>query len=378
MKIATPEPIQMVDLKKQFLPLQDEIESGIKDVIKSGAFINGPAVKSFAANLQDYLNVQHVIPCGNGTDALQIALMALGLQEGDEVITVPFTFVATAEVIALLKLKVVFVDIDPHTFNMDIEALRKAVSPNTKCILPVHLYGQSADMEQIKEIAEQFNIPIVEDTAQAIGSDYFFKNGASKKAGTIGQIGCTSFYPSKNLGAYGDAGALFTNDDALAEKIRCIANHGQVEKYKSEYIGVNSRLDSFQAVVLNAKLKRLDQYTSQRRMAADFYDAAFKDHPKLTIPVRAEYSQHVFHQYTLKYLGDRDLLRNQLSDIGVPSMVYYPFPIHLHKAYEYFGYKRGDFKISENLANSVISLPMHTELDEAQLKHITDSVLSLI
>jgi len=376
MKISTPSQIQMVDLKKQFLPLQDEIESGIKEVISSGAFINGPSVKSFAKNLENYLQVNHVIPCGNGTDALQIALMALGLQEGEEVITVPFTFVATAEVMALLKLKVIFVDIDPDTFNMDVEALKNAVSSNTKCIIPVHLFGQTADMEQICEIAGQFDIPIVEDNAQAIGADYFYKNGSQKKAGTLGAIGCTSFYPSKNLGAYGDAGALFTNNDELAEKIRCIANHGQKEKYLSDFIGINSRLDSFQAVVLNAKLKRLDEYADKRRRAAAHYDGVVANHPNFVIPFRAEYSSHVFHQYTLKYDGDRDALRARLSEAGVSSMVYYPYPILLHKAYEYLGYKNGHFPVSEKMGKSVISLPMHTELDEEQLNYICENVLA--
>lgn len=377
MKISTaPKEIQMVDLKKQFQPLKEEIESGMQEVITSGAFINGPAVKSFAKNLENYLDVSNVIPCGNGTDALQIALMALGLKEGDEVITVPFTFVATAEVIALLKLKIVFVDIDPETYNMDVEALRKAVSPNTKCILPVHLYGQPANLESIKEIADQYNIPIVEDNAQALGSDYYFNDGKKQKTGTIGTIGCTSFYPSKNLGAYGDAGAIFTNDNDLADKIRCIANHGQVVKYQSDFIGVNSRLDSFQAVVLDAKLKRLDQYSANRQAVADYYDSVFKDHPKFSIPFRADYCNHVFHQYTLKYDGDREALRSKLSEAGIPTMVYYPFPIHLHKAYTYFGYKKSDFPISEKMAECVLSLPMHTELDEEQLQYISETVLN--
>ncbi len=377
MKISTPPQIQMVDLKSQYLPLQDEIESGIKEVIASGAFINGPAVKSFTSNLEEYLQVINVIPCANGTDALQIALMALGLKEGDEVITVPFTFVATAEVIALLKLKVVFVDIDPDTYNMDVDALKKAVSPNTKCIIPVHLYGQIADMENICAIAKENNIPIIEDNAQALGADYYFKNGTQKKSGTIGDIGCTSFYPSKNLGAYGDAGALFTNNDELADKIRCIANHGQRIKYQSDLIGVNSRLDSFQAVVLNAKLKRLDAYSTKRKAAADFYDKIFKDHPKFKIPFRSEFCNHVFHQYTLNYEGDRDNLREGLSEAGIPSMVYYPYPLHLHKAYSYFGNKVGDFPISEAMAKKVISLPMHTELDEEQLNFICETVINI-
>ncbi len=364
----------MVDLKGQYLRIKEKVEFGMQEVISTGAFINGPYVKTFGKNLEKYLGIDHVIPCGNGTDALQIALMALGLKPGDEVITVPFTFVATAEVAALLGLKCVFIDIDPHTFNMDASLLEAAITEKTKCIVPVHLYGQCAEMEKIMEIANKHGIPVIEDNAQAIGSDYVFSNGMKKKSGTIGTIGCTSFYPSKNLGAYGDAGALFTDDEALAHKIRCIANHGQVVKYQSDFIGVNSRLDSFQAVVLDAKLSLLDEFTRDRQNAAHFYDEAFKDHESFEIPVRASYSSHVFHQYTLKYSGDRDQLRAALNERGIPNMVYYPYPIHLHKAYKYLGYKQGDLPVSEQLAHQVISLPMHTEMDTEQLEFIVDAV----
>lgn len=372
-------PIQMVDLKGQYTKIEEEIQAGWAEVVASCAFINGPAVKEFTANLSEYLSVKHTLPCANGTDALQLALMSLDLQPGDEVITVPFTFVATAEVIALLGLKPVFVDVDPQTFNMNVCEIEAAITKKTKCILPVHLYGQSSNMEPIMLLSEKYGIPVVEDNAQAIGANYTFMDKTIKKTGTVGTIGCTSFYPSKNLGAYGDAGAVFTNDDELADKIRWIANHGQRIKYQSDFIGVNSRLDSLQAVVLNAKLKRLDGYIAARNEAANFYDQAFVNHPKLEIPFRAGYSNHVFHQYTLKTTVNRDNLQKQLKEHGIPSMVYYPVPMHAHPAYaNRFGYKIGDYPICEKLSESVISLPMHTELSEDQLVFIVEKVLECV
>jgi len=368
----------MVDLKKQYLKIKTEVDEGIAKVISSGAFINGQAVKDFTRDMSGYLGVKHTIPCGNGTDALQIALMALNLKPGDEVITVAFTFVSTAEVIALLGLKPVFVDIDPLTFTMDPDKLTAAITNKTKCIIPVHLYGQSCNMEAIMAVAKKYNLAVVEDNAQAIGCNYTFSNGITQKAGTIGHIGCTSFYPSKNLGAYGDGGALFTNDDELAENVKMIANHGQQQKYAYNKIGVNSRLDSIQAVVLKAKLKQLDDYINSRQKAADFYDRAFAKHPKITIPHRATYSSHVFHQYTLVVDADRDALKQTLSEKGIPSMIYYPNPLHLEKAYENCGYKQGDLPCTEAAAKQVISLPMHTELDDSQLQYIVDGVLSLL
>jgi len=368
----------MVDLIGQYQKIEEEIQAGWAEVLKTGAFINGPAVKAFMAHLETYLGVAHALPCGNGTDALQIAMMALDLQPGDEVITVPFTFVATAEIVALLGLKPVFVDVDPQTFNMNVCQIEEAITEKTKCILPVHLYGQSSNMESIMALANKYDLKVVEDNAQAIGADYYFQDKQSKKAGGIGHIGCTSFYPSKNLGAYGDAGALFTNDDELADRIHWIANHGQRYKYQSDYIGVNSRLDSLQAVVLHAKLKRLDDYIAARNKAADFYDNAFKNHPSLTLPYRAPYSNHVFHQYTLKMKGNRDGLKEKLWELGIPSMIYYPIPMHLQPAYaEQFGYQKGDFSVSEQLAEEVISLPMHTELTEEQLSYVVEHFLQV-
>lgn len=370
--------IQMVDLHNQYLKIKQEVDAGMAEVITSGAFVNGPPVKAFAKNLASYLDVKHVTPCANGTDALQIALMALGLKPGDEVITVSFTFVATVEVIALLGLKPVFVDLDPYTFNLDVAQLEAAITSHTKCILPVHLYGQAANMEAIMEIAHKHNLYVVEDNAQAIGSDVTFSNGKSFKTGTIGHIGCTSFYPSKNLGCYGDGGALFTNDDELANKIKLVANHGQIKKYTYETIGVNSRLDSLQAVVLNAKLPHLDTYIKARQKAATYYDQALGNHPNIQIPSRATWSSHVFHQYTIKVNGNRDALKIALKERGIPSMVYYPTPLHIGKPYKAYGYKLGDLPITEQLCQQVISLPMHTELEEEQLKYITDNVLELV
>lgn len=369
----------MVDLRTQYENMQAEIDQAVLDVVRSSAFINGPEVKAFQQELENYLSVKHVIPCANGTDALQIAMMALDLQPGDEVITASFTYVATAEVIALLRLKPVLVEVNPETFNIDPEAIKKAITPKTKAIVPVHLFGQCADMDAIMEIAKEHHLFVVEDTAQAIGAVYTSKNGTSKKAGTIGTIGCTSFFPSKNLGCYGDGGALFTNDDTLATKIRMIANHGQSVQYVHDSIGVNSRLDSIQAAILRIKLKRLDQYASARNKAAEYYNTAFANHPKIKTPVKATNSTHVFHQYTLQLTNvDRNALREFLSTKEVPAMIYYPIPLHLQKAYTDPRYKKGDFPITEKLCDCVISLPMHTELKEEQLKLITDSILEFI
>ncbi|HRS53806.1 MAG TPA: DegT/DnrJ/EryC1/StrS family aminotransferase [Bacteroidales bacterium] len=368
--------IKMVDLKGQYDKIKNEIDEAIREVIESTSFINGPQVKIFQKELEKYLSVKHVIPCANGTDALQVSMMSLNLQPGDEIITTSFTFIATVEVIALLKLVPVLVDVLPDTFNIDPEAVRKAITPKTKAIVPVHLFGQCADMEAIMAIASEFNLFVIEDACQSIGAEYIFNNGIRKKSGTIGDIGCTSFFPSKNLGCYGDGGAIFTNDDELAHKIRMIVNHGMLNRYYHDVIGVNSRLDSIQAAILSAKLKHLDEYIQARQKAADYYDKAFNNHPKLKIPARSINSTHVFHQYTLKIIDEnRNELQKFLEQKGIPSMVYYPVPIHLQKAYKTLQYKEGDLPITEHLCNSVISLPMHTELDEYQLKYITDTVL---
>lgn len=370
--------IQMVDLKRQYLKIKPEIDKAIAGVLDSTAFINGEPVQQFCDALAKYLDVRHVIPCANGTDALQISLMALDLKPGDEVITVPFTFIATAEVISLLKLKPVFVDVDEKTFTMDVNELEKAVSPKTKCIIPVHLYGQCCDMETINKIAFKYNIPVVEDNAQAIGADFTMANAMKRKAGTIGKIGCTSFFPSKNLGAYGDGGAIFTNDNELAEKIKMIVNHGSKVRYYHEIVGVNSRLDSMQAAVLKIKLQHLDEYISARQNAAAYYDKAFANYSKIQIPFRAGYSTHVFHQYTLTIENGRDELQKHLQSRGIPSVVYYPVPLHLQKAYSEYGYKKGDFPISEKLMETILSLPIHTELSNEELKYISDSVLEFV
>jgi len=368
--------IQMVDLKGQYLKIKNEVNDSIAEVIESSAFINGPKVKEFQKNLENYLSVKHVIPCGNGTDALQIALMALGLNPGDEVITANFTFIATVEVVALLGLKLKPVDVDPETFNLNVRQIEDAISPKTKAIVPVHLFGQSADMENITKLAEKYNLYVVEDTAQAIGAEYIFVDGTKKKLGTIGTVGCTSFFPSKNLGCYGDGGALYTNDDKLAGKIRQIANHGSKVKYFHDEIGVNSRLDSIQAAILNVKLNYLDDYIAARQKAADYYDAAFKNNPNIIIPVRDKKSTHVFHQYTIKVKNiDRDGLKEFLNENDIPAMIYYPYPLHLQNAYKYLGYKENDFPVTEELSKVVLSLPMHTELSEDQLKYIIEKVL---
>ena len=370
----------MVDLQSQYEKIRDEINRGIQDVIDSAAFVKGGKVLDFQHHLEAYLGVKHVIPVGNGTDALQISLMALGLQPGDEVITPTFTFVSTAEVVALLGLKPVFVDVDPQTFCMSPESVKNALSPRTKAIIPVHLFGQNADMETLLSIANEHNLFVVEDACQSIGAEYTFSNGRKMKSGCMGTIGCTSFFPSKNLGCYGDGGAIFTNDDALADEIRCIANHGMHERYQYDRIGVNSRLDSIQAAVLDVKLNYLDSYIASRQRAAAFYDAAFSECRQITVPVRNPQSTHVFHQYTIQLAEsiDRDALKTALNEKGVPAMIYYPIPLHLQKAYSGEGYKIGDFPVAERLSQTVLSLPMHTELDEEQLEFITDTVLSLV
>ena len=372
-------PIQMVDLKSQHQKIESEIDEKIKEVINSTAFINGPAVKGFQQSLEKYLQIKHVIPCGNGTDALQIALMALDLQAGDEIITTPFTFIATAEVVALLGLKTVFVDVDFHTFNMDTAQLEKAITPKTKVIVPVHLFGQCCNMKEIMHIAEKHHLTVIEDACQAIGSEYTFDDGIVKKAGTIGHIGCTSFFPSKNLGCYGDGGAIFTSDDTLAHKMRAIANHGMAVRYYHEMTGVNSRLDSIQAAILNVKLQYLDEYNAARRQAANYYNQAFADHPKIITPAIFPHSTHVYHQYTLKLKDiDREQLIEKMKVAGIPVMVYYPVPLHLQKAFAGLGGKVGDFPIAEQLCQCVVSLPMHTELDEEQLQYITNYFLKFI
>lgn len=371
--------IQMVDLVTQYEKIQAEIDAAVLGVIRSAAFINGPEVKAFKSELEAYLGVKHVIPCANGTDALQIAMMALGLKPGDEVITADFTYVATAEVIALLGLTPVLVDVYPDTFDINVEELEKAIGPKTKAIVPVHLFGQCADMERILAVAKKHGLYVIEDTAQAIGSNYTFSNGTVAKAGTMGDIGCTSFFPSKNLGCYGDGGAMYTNSDELAAKMQMIANHGQSVQYYHDSIGVNSRLDSIQAAVLRIKLKHLDTYAAARNSAASFYDKAFAGNAKLKSPQRVKHSDHVFHQYTLQLNGvDRQGLRDHLAGKGIPSMIYYPVPLHLQKAYLDPRYQEGMFPVTEKLCASVISLPMHSELEESTLEFITQSVLEYV
>ena len=371
--------IQMVDLKSQYEKIQSEVDASVLDVIRSTQFINGPEVKSFQKELEEYLDVKHVIPCANGTDALQIAMMALDLQPGDEVITSNFTYVATAEVIALLKLTPVLVDVYPDTFDLDIKAMEKAITPKTKAIVPVHLFGQATNMEALMEIAKKNNLFVIEDTAQAIGCNYIFKDGSKQKVGTIGTIGCTSFFPSKNLGCYGDGGAIFTNNDELAIKLRQTANHGQSRRYIHDRVGVNSRLDSIQAAILRIKLRHLDNYSFERNKVADYYDNAFRKSEKLKTPKRVTYSNHVFHQYTLQLNNvNRDDIIAFLLEKGVPAMIYYPIPLHMQDAYKDPRYKEEDFPVTEKLCKTVISLPMQTELSEEQLRHITDSVLEFL
>ena len=377
-KILVMRKIQMVDLQSQYFKIKNEVDNAVLNVFESAAFINGPEVQSFQAELEEYLGVKNVIPCANGTDALQIALMALDLQEGDEVITADFTFAATVEVIHLLKLKAVLVDVDYDNFTIDIEQIKKAITPKTKAIMPVHLFGQCANMEAILKIAKEHNLFVIEDNAQAIGADFIFSDGTRKKAGTIGHIGTTSFFPSKNLGCYGDGGAIFTNDDAWAYKMRGIVNHGMYKRYYHDEVGVNSRLDSVQAAILRRKLPHLDAYNEARRKAANFYDEAFAGHPHLLIPKREENSTHVFHQYTLRVLnGKRNELQEFLASKEIPAMIYYPVALRKQKAY-FQASNDADFKNTDKLLDQVISLPMHTELDEEQLKYITESVLEFM
>ena len=367
----------MVDLQRQYRKIKPEIDAAIQAVIDSAAFVKGAQVEQFARHLETYTGAKHVIPVANGTEALQIALMALGLKPGDEVITPTFTFIATAEVVALLGLTPVVVDVDWGTMNMSVEAVRKAITKKTKAIVPVHLFGQCADIEPLLALAREHNLYVVEDSAQAIGARYTFSDGHTAQAGTMGNIGCTSFFPSKNLGCYGDGGAIFTNDDELAQKIRVIANHGMTIRYHHDLIGVNSRLDTIQAAILDTKLPHLDDYIAARRRAADYYDRAFAGCDKILVPERSKKSTHVFHQYTLRIVGaDRDALREALPQAGVPAMIYYPIPLHLQKAYQDPRYKQGDFPVAERLASCVLSLPMHTELDDEQLAFITEQVLN--
>ncbi len=372
-------PLQMVDTKTQYLKIKEKIDEGIRQVLDSAAYINGKPVHDFEKNLSAYLDVKYTIPCANGTDALQIAMMGLDLQPGDEVITPSFTYIASTEVIALLRLTPVFADVDKATFCIDPQAIRKAITPKTKAIVPVHLYGQAANMEEIMAIAKENNLFVIEDNAQAIGCDYTFSDGTIKKTGTIGIIGTTSFYPSKNLGAYGDGGAMFTNDDALAEKLRMIANHGQKVRYYHDLVGCNSRLDSIQAAVLDVKLSHLDEYASARQKAASFYDKAFSGNDRITIPATAGYSNHVYHQYTIvvNYVN-RDELNKYLAGKNIPSMIYYPVPAHRQKVFEAFGGGNFHLPVTDWLTERVISLPIHTELDEEQLEYITQHVLDFV
>ena len=371
--------IRMVDLVGQYEKIREEINQAIEQVILSSAFINGPEVQQFGKELGKYLDCRHVIPCANGTDALQVALMALDLHPGDEIITTGFSFIASLEVIALLGFTPILVDADPETFNISPEQIEKSITPKTRAIIPVHLFGQCSDMDAIMALAKQYNLFVIEDAAQAMGSIYFFNDGRQKKAGTMGDIGCTSFFPSKNLGCYGDGGALMTNNDKLAEKLISIVNHGAKVKYYHERVGVNSRLDSLQAAILRIKLKHIEEYILARQEAAKQYDKALKDINGIKIPVRSSFSTHVFHQYTiiLEKL-DRNEFTGYLSLKGIPSMVYYPVPLHLQDAYRYLGYSRGDFPHIEYLCDHVISLPIHTELEKDQMEYITGSIIECI
>lgn len=371
--------IQMVDLNGQYQEIKQQISASFDEILESTAFINGPQVHNFQKELENYLGVKHVIPCANGTDALQIALMGLGLQPGDEVITADFTFAATVEVIALLRLKPVLVDVYDDTFNINVEAIKKAITPKTKAIIPVHLFGQPADMESIMKIANEHNLFVVEDNAQAIGADFTWSNGHKQKVGTIGHVGATSFFPSKNLGCYGDGGAIFTNDDALAHTLRGIVNHGMYVRYHHDVVGVNSRLDSLQAAVLSAKLPHLDTYNRKRQEAARKYTQALKSNPNIITPVIADGYDHVFHQYTLQITnGKRDVLAKALTDNNIPFGIYYPIPLHAQKAYANKEYNEADFVVTNALVQNVISLPMHTELDDEQINFITNIINSTI
>jgi len=372
-------PIQLVDLHSQYLKIKQEIDEAVLRIIDSSIYIGGEDVQRFKTELEQYIGVKHVIPCANGTDALQIALMALDMQPGDEILTPSFTYIATAEVIALLHLQPVFVEVDPKTFTLDPEDARKKITPKTKAIIPVHLYGQCAHMDPIMELAREFDLKVIEDTAQALGSHYTGADGRTAGAGCIGDIGTTSFFPSKNLGCYGDGGALMTNDDELASRITMIANHGQSKKYYHDSIGVNSRLDNIQAGILRVKLKRLDQYIASRNAAADFFTNALKGVQGITTPFVAPWSDHGYHQYTIKLQGiDRDKLQRYLSEQGIPTNVYYPLPVHLQKGYIRYGFHEGDMPRTEQLTKEVLSLPIHTELDEEQLNHITSNIISYV
>ena len=372
--------IQMVDLQGQYEPLKAQIQASFAEVLDSAAFINGPQVQAFQKELETYLQVKHVIPCANGTDALQIAMMGLGLKRGDEVITADFTFAATVEVIALLGLTPVLVDVDKDTFNINIEAIRKAITPKTKAIVPVHLYGRPANMEAIMEIAKEYNLYVIEDNAQAIGADFTWSDGRKQKVGTIGHVGATSFFPSKNLGCYGDGGAIFTNDDELAHILRGIVNHGMYIRYHHDVVGVNSRLDSLQACVLRAKLPHLDSYNQKRREAARLYTEGLQGNPNIITPESPQGdTSHVFHQYTIRILGGkRDALAEYLTKQGVPFGIYYPIPLHKQKAYEDSRYREADFPATNELVQEVISLPMHTELDKEQINFITKLITDFV
>jgi UDP-2-acetamido-2-deoxy-ribo-hexuluronate aminotransferase len=378
------QPIQMVDTKKQYQKIKNEVDKAVIEVIESGYYIGGAVLNTFVDNLKNYLQVKHLIPCANGTDALQIAFMALDLQPGDEVITPSFTYIATVEAAALLGIKPVFVEVNKDTFCIDVATIEAAITPKTKAIVPVHLYGHSADMEPIMLLAKKYNLKVVEDTAQAIGSEYTFSNGETKKAGTIGDIGTISFYPSKNLGAFGDGGAIATNDDALAAKLQMIASHGQSKRYYHDVIGCNSRLDAIQAAILNIKLPHLDSYNNARIALANFYDAAFANNKKITVPFRATNSKHVFHQYTitLNYDENAAVIRNGLQTFlqenGIPSMIYYPLPSHKQKMFDAFGGSDFDLPLTEWLNDRVISLPMHTEMEKEQMEFITSKVIAYL
>lgn len=368
-------PIQMVDLKSQYELIKKEVDQAIQEVIDTTAFINGPQVKAFSNALAEYTGAKHVITCGNGTDALQIAMMGLDFEPGHEVIVPAFTYVATAEVIALLGLKPVFIDVVADTFELDINQLELKISPKTACIVPVHLYGQCSNMEAILEVAKKHKLKVIEDTAQAIGAEYTFSDGRKMQAGTMGDVGTTSFFPSKNLGCYGDGGAMFTNDEKLAEKLQMIANHGQKKKYHHHIVGVNSRLDTLQAAILNVKLKHLDRYSASRNKVADRYDQAFAGHQNIKTPARVANSTHAFHQYTVQLEGvSRDELKKYLSEKGVPSMVYYPLPLHQQEAYKDLGFKLGDFPVAESLCEKVLSLPIHTEMTKEDQEYIIETI----
>ena len=373
------EAIRMVDLKRQYDRFKDEIDEAIQEVLDSTAFINGPGVKAFRDEFASYLDVPHVIPCANGTDALQVALMALDLEPGDEVITTPFSFIASIEVIKLLKLVPVLADVDPHSFNIDPEQIAKMVTPNTKAIIPVHLFGQCANMESITEIAGNHGLFIIEDTAQAVGTDYIFKDGRRKKAGTVGNIGTASFFPSKNLGCYGDGGAIMTSDKNLHHKIQAIVNHGSRTKYYYDEVGVNSRLDTLQAAILRVKLKYLDSFHLARQKVAEAYEAQLGEIPQLTLPFRVPYSTHIYHQYTIILKdADRDRLREYLKSKDVPVMIYYPLPLHLQNAYQDLGYRTGDFPVTESLSKTVFSIPMHTEMESNQIEYICHHIKTFL